>query len=303
MYQVANTQNARGLHQSKIDLDKMQNKTPLILSEVLSEIFECNVWFKLESTNITGSHKDRECVQIIRECQLTKQTKVGCASSGNLSMSLAYYAWVAGMECHLWVSSKTSSTILEFLNSFGARIYITDQPLCELYEVSNRALKKMGAYNANPGQCSAKIIGNATIANEIHQQLPQVDTVICPVNNGSLLVGLDRGLEDYIRLIGAYSHSTQAKSINAFLRTEGVQTINTILARRQGFLVQTQEVELRQTTIELLKQGIFAEPSAAASIAALKSYTPKSNEHVCCVITGSGLKSGRAIHDLLFHFN
>lgn len=276
-------------------------KTPIYYSNFLSEQYQCHIWLKLESKNTTGSHKDRESQKIICDCLENKKTQLGCASSGNLGMSLAYHAWQVGIGCHVWISPKTSQTITQFLNSFSARIYIENKTLSELYEMSTRKLHQMDAYNANPSHCAAKFEGNAEIAHEIHKQIEHVDTVICPVNNGSLLLGLDKGLAGHVKLIGAYSHVAEANSICGFHQAEGYDAIHFAVEKRHGLLIETQEYELREGTIHLLKHGVFAEPSSSAVIAAIKKYRPKKGEHICCVVSGTGLKSSQAIQDLLLN--
>ena len=66
--------------------------TPLIKlgnSSVFNSL-SSNIYAKLELYNPTGSHKDRESLEIIAFCIKKGIKEVGCASTGNFGISLAY---------------------------------------------------------------------------------------------------------------------------------------------------------------------------------------------------------------------
>ena len=84
-----------------------KNYTPLVKSKIASKIFKTNIFYKLENLNPTGSHKDRECKYILSKKKNLKLNSVGCASTGNLAISLAYFAKKYNKECHIWIKRKT----------------------------------------------------------------------------------------------------------------------------------------------------------------------------------------------------
>jgi threonine synthase len=132
-------------------------ETPMHYSDILSRHYQTHIWLKLELFNSTGTHKDRESRQIVKDCLNSGCQEIGCASSGNFGISLAYHSWQVGLTCHVWVSSKVSKIVSQFLEAFSAHIYMVDASLSDLYEISSEALNRMSAYNANPYYCQSKI--------------------------------------------------------------------------------------------------------------------------------------------------
>ena len=82
--------------------------TPLTKSKIASQIFKREIFYKHEYLNPTGSHKDRECEYILNKKKNQNFSSVGCASTGNLAISLAYYAKKYNKKCHIWVRKNIS---------------------------------------------------------------------------------------------------------------------------------------------------------------------------------------------------
>ena len=64
----------------------------LVYASKISQIYKKDVWLKLEILNPTGSHKDRESVLLIKEAKKKNFKSIGCASTGNLAISLAFFS-------------------------------------------------------------------------------------------------------------------------------------------------------------------------------------------------------------------
>lgn len=280
----------------------LSRPTPVIKDTALSEELGCEVFLKLEIYNPTGSHKDRESLKIIAECKTKGILEVGCASTGNFGISLAYYAKISGIKCHVWFSKKGFDPArLAFLNAFGAQIHPLDLDLNDLYVTSSQRMRDEKIYDANPGKCPAKIEANAEIGREITSQVKGLDTVICCVNNGSHLLGLAQGLKGSgVRLIAAYSHSELASSIKGFHQAEGQEKIRTALSVLRGSLIEVNDEDLRFGVTSLLKAGIVAEVSSASVVGALKKIGSLDNQRLCCIITGYGLKYPQELGRLLY---
>jgi threonine synthase len=270
----------------------MHGPTPLIRSEHLSATLGVEVWLKLECANPTGSHKDRESALLIRACTALGHSKVGCASTGNLAISLSYYAKLAGIECHVWVSPHTSRPELDrWLRTFGAIVHSCEGKLTELYKVSNAMMERSGTFNGNPGVSDAKLEGNRQIGREITAARPRFDWIICPINNGSHFIGVAQGVSGtHARMVGVYSYSVAAHSIQGFHAAEGLERIHQAVTQSGGCLIEATDEDLENGTASLLKDGIIAELSAAGSAGILRKLPFQRNHSICCIITGSGLK-------------
>ena len=58
-----------------------------------------NLFGKLEIYNPTGSHKDRESLELVLECLKKGFSEIGCASTGNFGFSLAYLSNIYNLKC------------------------------------------------------------------------------------------------------------------------------------------------------------------------------------------------------------
>jgi threonine synthase len=270
----------------------LRNATPLICSEHLSAHHGVEVWLKLECAHPTGSHKDRESALIVGASSAFGYSKVGCASTGNLAISLSYYAKLAGIECHVWVSPHTSKPELDrWLRTFGAIVHPCDGKLSELYDISNTVMKRSDIFNGNPGMSDVKLEGNRQIAREIREARPGLNWIVCPINNGSHFIGVAQGFSGTeSRMVGVYSYSALAHSIQGFHAAEGLERIHQMIAERRGSLIEATDDDIENGITSLLKDGIIAEPSAASSVGILRKIPLQRDQSVCCIITGTGLK-------------
>jgi threonine synthase len=89
-----------------------------------------------------------------------------------------------------------------------------------------------------------------------------------------------------------------ATSITGFYGIEQPK-IDTVIEETRGVLIAISDGELIKSTKSLAKQGIFAEPASAASVAALSHIDSISGSTICCTITGSAMKYPHAMRDLL----
>ena len=128
----------------------MRKPTPVIRSENLSAKFGCDIWLKIELWNPTGSHKDRESLKIMEECEGHGISEIGCASTGNFGISLAYYARISGLRCHVWLPSvRAYPTVTDLLRAFSAEIHLLDCDLGELYPSSSEEMRNLNIYDVN----------------------------------------------------------------------------------------------------------------------------------------------------------
>ena len=266
--------------------------TPLIFSKKISKHFNKNIWLKLEIYNSTGSHKDRECELMVREAKEKGYKTVGCASTGNLAISLAFFAKKEGLKCLVWLVKKKNNDIVKnYMSAFQSKIIEKKIKLNDLYKESNEYMDRHQIYNANPGKNKLKLEANKKIGDEIKKKIKSLDTVMCSLNNGSHLIGVSKSfLKNKIDIIGCYSKSKLAPSINEYAKAEKKKNI-LFAVKNEKNLIKVNSNEIKKASNLLLEEGILAEGAGAASVAALYSIKKKKHNNICCIITGSGLKN------------
>lgn len=271
---------------------KLIGNTPCVRLTNVSRYFGYEVYGKIETVNPTGSHKDRESLEVLRDALVKGYRDVGCASTGNAAISLAALSRMCGMRCHVYVSRMIWHEKLSLIRSFRPIIHIVAGDYGRAVRESNKEMGKLGIYIANPGVCHAKIIGDSQIGREISQAV-KPDFVVCPTNNGTHIIGVWKGLREHgcrPEVIAATAKSTRiADSIRGFHKSEGSGLDQMIGASHTSF-VDVADHEIRTALGLLLKDGVIAEPAGAAGIAALHHVKASERSIVCCTITGTGLK-------------
>ena len=257
------------------------NYNNFFFSKVISKHFGKKVFLKLESQNLTGSHKDRECIQLIDLAIKKNYKKIGCASTGNLAISLAFYSKLNNLKCYIWLNKRTYLTGL--LEELGANVTIKKISLKDLYLKSNDFFKKNKILSANPGVYDQKLDANRMITSEILRKKVKNECIVSSVNNGSHMLGLSKNLNNPV-FYGVYTKSKLAKSINAFSLTE--------IKKRRKYgkinLINANEKEIIMGFSLLAKEGIFLDGSSSAIIGSLNKIKYK---NICCVLSGSALNN------------
>ena len=271
--------------------------TPLIRFDEISKKMRVDVYGKIETGNPTGSHKDRETMEIISDVRRKGHKAVGCASTGNAAISLAAYSRMTDIICHIYVSEKIGAERMNLIRMFSPRIHIVHGAYEEAIRQSNLEMSQEAIYNANPGRCYSKVVGDSYIGKEIAAEI-QPDFVTCPTNNGTLFAGVWSGLKaSKVKptMVAATAKNTEiADSIKGFHRLEEPALPNA-LKESNGIVIDVTDAEIEEANWLLFDEGVIAEPASAASIAAINSLEFTSEDVICCVITGSALKFPRTM--------
>lgn len=310
-----------------------EGNTPLIPSLSFPETLNLKkVFFKLESSNPSGSFKDRGVAVAISKAKELCKDVVIVASTGNASASTASYAARARMKCIVCVPETTSIAKVSQAVAHGATVIFVSGNFSNSYSLALKASEKLGWVNTSTTFLNPyNLEGNKTIAYELFEQMEGniPDCIVAPIGAGPLLVGIFKGFKELKRyglisfiprLIGiqakvcspifqAYEEraskvtawkkefSTLAKGVADPLigyEDDGSLTLQSILATG-GSVEIIEEEEIRSSAIFLAeREGIYAEPTASISAAALftlkKQNKIKNDEKIVCIITGHGLK-------------
>jgi threonine synthase len=291
--------------------------TPLVRSDPLSDETGCDVWLKYEGANPTGSFKDRGMTLAISKALEEGAKAVVCASTGNTSASAAAYAAKAGITCAVLVPKgkialgKMAQTlvhgarVLEVEGNFDAALELA-KDLAEHYPVTL-------VNSVNP----FRLEGQKTAAFEICDFLGRAPDIHCvPVGNAGNISSHWMGYSEYLRdgMIAEPPQlfGFQAQGAAPIVRGEAVkdpQTIATAIrignpaswdkavaaaTESEGQILAVTDREILAAYRRVAREGLFAEPASAASVAGLVRLhadgTLPRGCTVVCVLTGHGLK-------------
>jgi threonine synthase len=292
--------------------------TPLVYACNISEMTGCEVWLKYDGTNPTGSFKDRGMTMAISKAAEDGARAVICASTGNTSASAAAYAAKAGMRCAVLIpSGKIAMGKLAQAVAHGAVILQVDGNFDDCLDLARdlSANYPVALVNSvNP----VRIEGQKTAAFEIVDVLGRAPDLHClPVGNAGNITAYWKGYSEYAadgisqsrpRMWG-FQAAGAAPLVNG-ARVDHPETIATairignpaswdfaIAARDESggmFAAVTDEEILDAYRLLAAREGIFCEPSSAASVAGLlKQHAAGAldpGQTIVCTLTGHGLK-------------
>ena len=262
--------------------------SPLIYASKISQYYKKKIWLKLEILNPTGSHKDRESILLINEAKKNNFKSIGCASTGNLGISIAFYSKIYKLKSNIWLRNQDiNEDNLNLIKLLGGKVHIKKiSNLNKLYDFSSELMKKKKIFNANPNNSKFKILANMQIVKEIYRINKKINTFITCVNNGSHILGLKKGLKKKHKIYGIFSKSKLATSINSFTKYEHQNLIKYFDINKD--FIEAKNKDIINGYKLLLSEGLSCEPSSAAVIGSLSKLKEK---NLCCIITGSAHKN------------
>ena len=268
------------------------NKNTVYYANNLSLHLKKKIWLKQEYLNLTGSHKDRETLWLIKGAKKKNFKSIGCASTGNLGISLAFFSRILNIKCHVWVNKRSNKS--DLIKSLGGKVYYKKKmSLVEMYNKSDNYFKKHAIFSANPCNSVKKYEANSIIIQELKPILNEIEVIVCCVNNGSHYLGLKNFIKKKklnVKLVGVTSKSELANSIKPSTKIE--------LNNKENKKILTVNKKDIIEGFELLwkSEKILVEGSSAACIGAIKKIK---NKNICCILTGNGYKNLHEIQKIL----
>ncbi|WP_232323389.1 threonine/serine dehydratase [Photobacterium sp. J15] len=193
------------------------NKTPLIYSNVLSELCECDVYLKCENLQTTGSFKIRGATSALLNLNNNdKNNGVLTASSGNHGAGTAAAAKALNIPVKIYVPEKISNKKENKIAKFGAEIVKVDGSADYAEHVALNTAKETGENYISPYNHEDIIAGQGTLGQEILTQNSDIDTIIVSVGGGGLISGIGltaKSINPELQLIGAFPENAPAMKV------------------------------------------------------------------------------------------
>ncbi len=288
-------------------------KTPLVTAAPAREQSDVarGLFLKLESLQVTGSFKARGAINAVFASPAVLGNGIVTASGGNHGLAVAYAGWASGVPATIFLPRSVAPDKLAKFARWGARVEVSG----EAWDDSNlAALRHADAESLayiHPFADPAVIAGQGTIALEVLEEAPDLDTLIVAIGGGGLISGIAiaaKALRPGIRIIGVepVGAPTLHKSLAAGRLVElgRLDTAAVTLAPRRSaemnFAIIRQTVErvvlvedrdMREAARWLWRElGVAAELSGAAAVAAVLAgyYSLMPGERVCAIVCGVG---------------
>jgi threonine dehydratase len=183
--------------------------TPCLASHMLSQLAGCEVFLKFENLQYTASFKERgACNKLVQLSSLERQHGVIAMSAGNHAQGVAYHAQRLGIRALIVMPRFTPMVKVERTRGFGAEVVLHGDTLEEARAHAMELAQAQQLTFVHPYDDEAIIAGQGTVALEMLEAVPQLDTLVIAVGGGGLIGGI----------------AAAAKSLKPGLRVIGVQT-------------------------------------------------------------------------------
>jgi threonine dehydratase len=183
----------------------MAVRTPVLESEALNERAGGRVLLKAECLQRTGSFKFRGAYNAISQ---SAADAVVAYSSGNHAQGVAAAARMLGKAATIVMPADAPAIKVENTRGYGAEVRLYDRARESREAIGAEIAARTGAALIRPYDDPRIIAGQGTMALEMVQDVPQLDTLVVPVGGGGMIAGCAvaaRGLKPEMKVIGVES--------------------------------------------------------------------------------------------------
>ena len=279
-------------------LSEVVEKTPVMLSERLSDLISVPVYLKREDMQKCRSFKVRGAY--FRMSTLSEEERrrgVVCASAGNHAQGLAYACAQLKVRGTIYLPSNTPKQKRQRIETIGGdwvEQVIVDGTFDRANAQAQEAARHSGRTYVHPYDDTCTIAGQGTIAVELEEQvLSEAAAVLVPVGGGGLLSGIATWIRSRFPNIKIYGvEPTGAASMAAAMEADQIVSLPTVdpfvdgtAVGRAGELPYSIVKELVDDILvvpegavctEMLdlyhSDGVIAEPAGALASAAARMY-------------------------------
>ncbi|MFG2910399.1 threonine/serine dehydratase [Kitasatospora sp. NPDC048286] len=293
------------------------------------EVIPCEVWLAMEFMQHTGSFKARGAqnfIQAHRDANTLPEAGVTIASGGNAGLACAWAAQQQGVRATVFLPETAPQVKVAKLRGYDAEVRLVGAEYAEALAACEEFAAATGALASHAYDHPLIAAGAGTLLEEIHQQIPGLDTVVVAVGGGGLFAGVAtaaqyhgirtvavepencRALNAAIeagRLVDVPVDSIAADSLGArrtsatalhAARQDGVHSVlvpDTGIVRARQALWDHRRIAVEHGAATALA-GLLATDRHTADrdlptrpATASRSYRPASGEKVCVVLCGA----------------
>ncbi|TWT48617.1 threonine ammonia-lyase [Botrimarina hoheduenensis] len=289
-------------------------RTPLVACEPLSAALRCDLRFKAESLQHGGAFKARgACNAVFALSDDEALRGVVTHSSGNHAAALARAATRRGIPVYVVMPHNASPIKLAAVRAYGVEPILCE-PTSEARErAALEAQERYGARLVHPYDDPLVMAGQGTLALEVIDDWPEIDTVVVPVSGGGLLAGVLTAIkairpevqviaaepawaDDTARSLASGKNEvpTRYDTLADGLRAAVGKLTLPVLTRWLDDLILVEEETIRAATRTISAEArLVAEYSGAVPLAAVMT-TPErfAGRRVGLVVSGGNLDMG-----------
>ena len=183
-------------------------RTPTMHSKTLSRIAGAEIWLKFENLQFTAAYKERGALNaLLLMDEEQRKRGVITASAGNHSQGLSYHGTRLGVPVTIVMPKTTPMVKIMQTEQVGGNVVLEGETFDEAYAYARSMEKQLGLTFVHPFDDPAVAAGQGTVALELLEDAPEIETLVVPIGGGGLISGM----------------ATVAKALNPGIEVIGVQ--------------------------------------------------------------------------------
>ena len=166
-------------------------RTPTFISKTLSELTGATVYLKFENLQFTAAYKERGALNTLLQLDEAARAKgVIAASAGNHAQGLAYHAHRLGIPATIVMPTNTPIVKVTQTEGHGAKVVLQGDTFDAAYAHARQLEQECGFTFVHPFDDARVIAGQGTVAVEMLEDVPAIDTFLTPIGGGGLISGM-----------------------------------------------------------------------------------------------------------------
>ncbi len=290
--------------------------TPLESSRYLAEILGVpKVYLKCENLQRTGAYKLRGAYNRLRQLSPEERSRgVVAASAGNHAQGVAFAARELGIQATIFMPLGVALPKLQATRRYGAEVQLIGDNFDATLAAAREFVTETGAMFIAPFDHPSVILGQGTVALEMLEAAPDIETIVVPIGGGGLISGVAAAAKliaerdgRSIRIVGVQAEN--AASFGPSLEAGEPVTIQTsptiadgIAVARPGDLtfqmvqryvdeiVKVSDDDIARAIVMLLERTkLVVEPAGAAGVAALLMNRVQVSGPTATILSGGNI--------------
>jgi threonine dehydratase len=285
-------------------------QTPCVASKTLSDITGAQVFLKFENLQFTASFKERGACNRLAQLKPEQSAQgVIAMSAGNHAQGVAYHAQRLGLHAVIVMPRFTPGVKVDRTRGFGAEVILHGDTLEEARTHAFALAEQRQLTFVHPYDDEAIVAGQGTVALEMLEEVPDLDTLVVAIGGGGLISGMAtaaKSLKPGVEVVGVQTVRFPAmfNAIKGAQHPQGTSSIAEgiavgtpgripmeIIRQRVDDLVLVDEGDIEQALVMLLEvEKTLVEGAGAVGLAALLKYPERfKGKRVGLVLCGGNI--------------
>lgn len=301
----------QGIEDALHQIRPFLSETPLVRSELLSQLLAADIWIKNETVSPIACFKLRGALtELLRAQSYGAISTAVTSSTGNHGQGVAYAARLLGIPAHIFLPVDANSAKRMTIEALGGTVHEAGSDIDAAKAVARAFAIENSYCFVDDGESLGVMEGAGTIGLEIAQTLSAIDWLIVPMGSGSLASSCGaalKALQSQARVLAVQAqgspamvesfHARRALSRPVYTVADGLvcrEPARLALAALWEFvddalLVSDEELLVAVHALAALAH-VLTEPSGAAAFAAAwQRRAALKGKRIVLVLTGANI--------------